>query len=414
MRWFDNSAGCSGPRDRRQSGYSLVEMGVALAVLGLLVSAAVAYWAHSTRHVVTQAARDASLDARAALIAFAQARYRLPCPDSDGDGMEDGTAGVCPAGIQVGGFPWKTVGVFNPAIRGMRYGVYRLANASDHRLDTDLTSDMDRFPPLVAQVTRENPLAADETLLGNNNLLDACRALDLGSRAGRVVNAAQLSVSITGDVASRRNVAYVLAAGGLLDADGDGQLLDGANASASNINPAFELPTRAASEAYDDTVMAGTFEDLMAELGCTQGLSAIGHSHANAALSAAIMRQAINDYRRQLKLLADAASAAVAAARAKVLMSAAGLSNAIATTLDQTSFVLVTTGGASGILAAGVAAVVANTAATVTAAAVLATAVAFESEANGRYRDVEPLVSAASELETTVNNNFRQADRDGF
>lgn len=411
MRWFVNPAGCSGPRNRRQSGYSLVEMGVALAVLGLLVSAAVAYWAHSTRYVVTQAARDASMDARAALIAFVQARYRLPCPDSDGDGIEDGTEGVCPAGIQVGGFPWKTVGVFNPAIRGMRYGVYRFANASDHRLDTDLTLDMDRFPPLVAQGA---PLAADEILLGNHNLLDACRALDLGSRVGRVVNAAQLSVSITGDVASRRNVAYVLAAGGLLDADGDGQLLDGANATASNTNPAFELPTRAASEAYDDTVMAGTFEDLMSELGCPQGLSAIGHSHANAALSAAIMRQAINDYRRQLKLLADAASAAVAAAKAKVLMSAAGLSNAIATTLDQTSLVLVTTGGASGILAAGVAAVVANTAATVTAAAVLATAVAFESEANERYRNVDPLVLDAGRLETSVNNNFRQADRDGF
>ena len=193
-----------------------------LLLLLTLVSAAVAYWAYSTRHTVAQAARDASLDARAALMAFAQARYRLPCPDTDGDGVEDGTGGVCPAGTQVGGFPWKTVGVFSPAVRGMRYGIYRLANAGDHRLDVDLTLDMDRFPPLVAQGT---PLAADEILLGRNNLLDVCRALDLASRPGRAVDAAQLSVWRPGDTASRRHVAYVLASGGLLDADGDGQRL---------------------------------------------------------------------------------------------------------------------------------------------------------------------------------------------
>lgn len=396
---------------RPARGYSLVEMGVALAILGLLVSAAVAYWAYSTRHTVAQAARDASLDARAALMAFAQARYRLPCPDTDGDGVEDGAGGVCPAGTQVGGFPWKTVGVFSPAVRGMRYGVYRLANAGDHRLDVDLTRDMDRFPPLVAQGA---PLAADEILLGRNNLLDICRSLDLASRPGRPVDAAQLSVWRTGEAASRRHVAYVLASGGLLDADGDGQRLDGANTSASNASPAFELPTRAASEAYDDTVVAGTFEDLMSELGCPQGLSAIGHTHANAALSAAMMRQGINDYRRQLKLLADAAGAGVAAGTAKVLMTGAALSKAVATMLDQTAVALTSQGALSAILASGTLAIIANTASTVTAAGVLATAIAFKVEADERYNNVAPLVTLGNSLDTSVGDNFRQADLDGF
>ncbi|MFN3375692.1 MAG: type II secretion system protein [Burkholderiaceae bacterium] len=392
-------------------GYSLVEMGVALAILGLLVSAAVAYWAYSTRHTVAQAARDASLEARAALMAFVQARYRLPCPDADGDGVEDGTGGVCPAGTQVGGFPWKTVGVFSPAVRSMRYGVYRLADEGDHRLDVDLTRDMDRFAPLVAQGA---PLAADEILLGRNNLMDFCRALDLASRPGRAVDAAHLNIWRTGEPASRRHVAYVLASGGLLDADGDGQRLDGANTSASNANPAFELPTRAASEVYDDTVVAGTFEDLMSELGCPQGLSAIGHTHANAALSAAMMRQGINDYRRQLKLLADAAGAGVAAGTAKVLMTGAALSKAVATMLDQTAVALTSQGALSAILASGTLAIIANTASTVTAAGVLATAIAFKVEADERYHNVAPLVTLGNSLDTSVGDNFRQADLDGF
>lgn len=395
----------------RQSGFSLVEMGVALAILGLLVSAAVGYWAFHTRHTVAQAARDASLDARSALMAFVQAQHRMPCPDTDGDGLEGGAGGACPPGTQVGGFPWKTAGVFSPAVRGMRYGVYRAANASDPRQDVDLTANTDRFPPLVAQ---GSPLAADEILLGRSNLLDICRSLDLASRPGHAVEATRLSVWRSGVASSRRHVAYALAGGGLLDADGDGQRLDGANATATAANPAFELPTRSSSEVYDDTVMAGTFEDLMGELGCPQGLSAIGHTHANAALSAAMMRQGINDYRTQLRLLADAAGASVAAATAKTLMAGAGLSKAIATMLDQTAVVLTSQGTLSAILAAGTIAIVANTAATVTAAGVLATAIAFKVEADGRYNRVAPLVTLGNSLDTSVGANFRQADQDGF
>lgn len=394
-----------------QRGFSLVEMGVAVAILGLLVSAAVGYWALQTRHATAQASRDASLEARAALMAFVQSRYRLPCPDTDGDGFEGGAGGACPAGTQLGAFPWKTVGVFNPAVRGMRYGAYRAANAGDVRQDVDLTVDQDRFPPLVAQGA---PLAADEILLGRNNLLDICRSLDLASRPDRAVNAAHLAVWRPGDATSRRHVGYVLASGGLLDADGDGQRLDGANAAATNAAPAFELPTRSSSEVYDDTVVAGTFEDLMSEVGCPQGLSAVGHTHANAALSAAMMRQGINDYRTQLRLLADAAGAGVAAATAKVLMTGAALSKAIATTLDQTAVVLTSQGTLSAILATGTLAVIANTASTVTAAGVLATAIAFKVEADERYNNVQPLVTLGNNLDTSVDDNFRQADRDGF
>jgi hypothetical protein len=82
--------------------------------------------------------------------------------------------------------------------------------------------------------------------------------------------------------------------------------------------------------------------------------------------------------------------------------------------LDQTAVVLTSQGTLSAILAAGTIAIVANTAATVTAAGVLATAIAFKVEADGRYNRVAPLVTLGNSLDTSVGANFRQADQDGF
>jgi type II secretory pathway pseudopilin PulG len=403
-------------RARRMAGYSLVEMAVALVVLGMVLTGLVTYWRWQAHHEVTQQVRTDMDEVNAALLAYVQANHRLPCPDTDGDGTE-GAAGTCPVGAVVGRFPWKTVGVFGPAARDMRYGVYRKPNAADPRLDVDLTLSQDRFPPLVAQGV---PLGADELLLGRRNLIDFCRALDIPARAAAAgstapaVEADRLSVWSPGQPASRRNVAYVLAHGGLADADGDGAKLDGSNATATDAAPAFELPTRAPSENYDDVVVAGTFEGLFAELDCGAGLSAIGHSHANAALTSAMLRQGIRDYRRQLQLLADAAGASVASATAGSLSAASGLSKAIATSLDATSVMLVSQGTAAAILAPAVAAIAANTAATVTAAASLAKAIAFKVEADQRYANVAPLVTLAENLAPSVDTNFRQADQAGY
>jgi hypothetical protein len=392
------------------AGFSLVELGVALVALGMLATGVVAYWKFSTQHTVTQQERSALDDANAALRAFVQARHRLPCPDTDDDGVE-GDADGCPALASVGRFPWKTVGVFHLAARELKYGVYRAPNTADARLDVDLTLAQDRYSPLVAE---GSPMAANELLLGQSNLLDFCRALDTPVHTPVTASPAHLSIWTPGDATSRRNVAYVLAAPGLLDGDGDGDRFDGANAHASDSTPAFELPTRGTSEIYDDSVVAGSFQELFAELGCGSGLSAIGHGHANAALSAAMLRQGINDYRRQLQLLADAAGAGVASGTANLLMSTSGLSKAIASSLDAASVVLVSQGTASAILAPAILAIVANTAATVTAAAVLASAIAFKVEADGRYADVAPLVTLGNSLSTSVDTNFRQADQAGF
>ncbi|GAB4090420.1 type II secretion system protein [Hydrogenophaga soli] len=398
------------------AGFSLVEMGVALVVLGLVLTGLATYWKWQAHHELAQQVRSGMDEANAALRAYVQAQHRLPCPDTDGDGIE-GAAGSCPVGVSMGRFPWKTVGVFGAAAREMTYAVYRKVNAADARADVDLVRAQDRYSPLVAE---GSPLGANEILLGNSNLLDFCRALDLPTRvaaAGSTASAVEsdrLSVWQPGQPASRRNVAYVLAHGGLADADGDGKRLDGANASATEAEPAFELPTRAPSEGYDDTVVAGTFQELFSELDCGRGLSVIGHGHANAALASAMLRQGIHDYRRQLQLLADAAGADVAASTAALLMAGSGLGKAIATSLDATSVLLVSQGTASAVLAPAVLAIIANTSATVTATVTLAKAIAFKVEADDRYAKVAPLVDLADGLSPSVNSNFRQADQAGF
>lgn len=395
---------------KRQRGYSLVEMGVALVILGLLVTGVVAYWTISTRHQVAQSVRRANDDARLALTAFAQAKYRLPCPDLTGSGLEGDAGGACPSGAQVGGFPWKTVGIFDPAVRRLRYGLYRAASATA-AADADLSAVQDRLEPLRGQ---GSPLAVAELSLGHANLLDFCKALEVADRPQTSVDATRLHTWQVGQATSRHAVAYVLASGGLLDTDGDGSPFDGANATASSGQPAFERPGRAATEAYDDVVTAVGFQDLFHELGCGAGMSAIDHAHANAALSTAMLRQGIHDYRTQLKLLADAAGAGVASATAKQLMTGAALSKATATMLDQTAVVLTSQGALSAILATGTLAIIANTASTVTAAGALAAAIAFKVEADGRYANVGPLVSLADAMHASVDGNFLQADQSGF
>jgi hypothetical protein len=68
----------------------------------------------------------------------------------------------------------------------------------------------------------------------------------------------------------------------------------------------------------------------------------------------------------------------------------------------------------SAILATGTLAIIANTASTVTAAGALAAAIAFKVEADGRYANVDPLVSLADAMHDSVDGDFLQADQSGF
>ncbi|WP_179958401.1 type II secretion system protein [Chitinimonas arctica] len=99
----------------RRNGFTLVEMAVALLVLGLIMGAVLAILPGQLQQ---QRARDTAHTLEAAneaIIGYAlgtppAGRPYLPCPDSDGDGLEDrAPGGGC---LRTSGFlPWATLGL---------------------------------------------------------------------------------------------------------------------------------------------------------------------------------------------------------------------------------------------------------------------------------------------------------------
>ena len=60
--------------------------------------------------------------------ALAQAKPRLPCPDTNGDGIEDACPNILPSAATGGNIPWATLGVAATDPWGQRYQ-YRVNNA---------------------------------------------------------------------------------------------------------------------------------------------------------------------------------------------------------------------------------------------------------------------------------------------
>lgn len=87
----------------KQKGFSLIELGVVLLIIGLLVSAALVPLSSRQRNQRIEQQAENLEPLRDALVAFAIRNGRLPCPDTDGDGLEDNDINFrCnhPTGIQ--------------------------------------------------------------------------------------------------------------------------------------------------------------------------------------------------------------------------------------------------------------------------------------------------------------------------
>lgn len=396
---------------RRQRGFTMVELGIALVVLGLVGVAFVAWWRTAGQQKLAAVERDVMVQAQQATLGFVHANYRLPCPAADDTGLENCGTSANPR--HVGWLPWRTLQIPAAASAQMRYGVYRVPQNNQWQ-DTDLSVVADRMRPLAT----DSPSEADiqtlgERFLGAANLPDLCLSLSLASEAiPRVDGLAVRDARAT--PAQRRPMAYVIAAPGLLDSDGDGDRLDGHNHSASNTDPTFEAANRPASATYDDRVTAMAFDTLFGQLQCGQALSAIHHSHANAAVAASAMRRAISDYKYQLEVEALLAGANLASATAGVALAAAGLANAVAALANATTFTVITAGTTAGLLAAATAAVAVSTAAVAASVPTLALAIAVTVESAKRVADAEAMMEPSRELALDVTRHFRAADALGY
>ena len=65
---------------RASAGFSLVETAIALLILGLLALAITAYWQSATQAKVKVVERELIARAQGAVVGFAFAKGRLPCP----------------------------------------------------------------------------------------------------------------------------------------------------------------------------------------------------------------------------------------------------------------------------------------------------------------------------------------------
>ena len=265
----------------RMMGFTLVELSVVLLALGLILPGAVIFWQLSERQRVTTAQMDVQKQARDSLLGFMHSNYRLPCPAANALGLED-----CANTRQVGFFPWRTLNLPRPEAGALRYGVSRVPNATSAPLDEDLAVRQDRMNPLRVRTPDPKPANADAPnpkappipatgagLLGATysgddaaplntacnaanappcplgvenavNLIVICLALNRGGD-DLVPAAGRLATQVG---ANRRAAAFVIAAPGMLDADGNGAAFDGANATANNANPTFEAPGRAVTD----------------------------------------------------------------------------------------------------------------------------------------------------------------------
>lgn len=108
-----------------QQGFSLVEMAVVLVIFALLIGGILMPMGVQRDLKLAADTLQQLEDAREALLGFLVVNGRLPCPDTDNDGQENGSPGNC-TGLE-GNLPHATLGIQ----RGDPYGWllrYRVAN----------------------------------------------------------------------------------------------------------------------------------------------------------------------------------------------------------------------------------------------------------------------------------------------
>lgn len=295
----------------RVRGFSLLEMSLVLVIIGIVGALLWQLLPRLQQAATVEPPAEVELRlAHDAVVGFALAHARLPCPDTDDDGLED-----CAASVTLGELPQRTLGQLLPV--SLRYAVTRSSSI-------DLAALEDRYQlhlpaPATSVVAAAQPLP-------HRNGLDLCIAL-------RHAQAATIGIAVGPHAVP---VAFALAHPGRSDASGDGQLFDGLNSGGG-----FAAPDAAIAAGYDDSTAATGFGALAQQLGCLHRLAVV-----NGAVRAAVAAQDLADlawfykdfrhfanvHTRQHSI--DLARGAVKLAIANVAIAVAAVAIAIATAAE--------------------------------------------------------------------------------
>ncbi|MBF0306315.1 MAG: type II secretion system protein [Alphaproteobacteria bacterium] len=141
----------------RQAGFSLIEMSIVLVILGLIVGSGVGIGSSYYSRSKVAEARVMMDRAERALRDYAAAYRALPCPNTDGTGIADGTT-TC-TGNQVNGvLPWATLGLrreeaTDPWKHYLTYRVFDGANGLTTPGNLDMSKCSTTAPASVTAAT---------------------------------------------------------------------------------------------------------------------------------------------------------------------------------------------------------------------------------------------------------------------
>lgn len=372
---------------RVNQGYTLIELSIALTVLGLMMVVLFRFGMMSAQRV-TQIEQPSLLNAAdQALVGFAAANHRLPCPDFNNDGYEDvittknlqsaddyrgrcGLTDLVHGGPFIdtltnlailpfkGNLPFATLGLARADMRQVQFGVF-LKKSLDPESDISLNLNNDRLYPFLPSAipsAAKFPVIAVNSRLGNKNGIDFCNALRLGGALPRDASTDLTSLYILKPPVAQemptvplKNVAYALS---ISDPMSDRQRNGNSNGSA------FASPSQVTSSSYKDTVIAVDFSQLFNRLSCASVMTTASHAHPNLALSGAIITGSVYDYKVQLDLQLEQAELGILSAAVGV----AGATGDIASALSEVSTGIAETIATFGGMSAGIALAATSTA----------------------------------------------------
>ncbi|EKV32245.1 hypothetical protein C882_3309 [Caenispirillum salinarum AK4] len=105
------------PHSADQRGFSLIEISIVLVIIGLLLALSAEF---AGNYLEKQRYANASSKLSAiekAMVRFVAVTGRLPCPDTNADGVSDGSPGSCPnitgfdSALGLGTVPYETLGI---------------------------------------------------------------------------------------------------------------------------------------------------------------------------------------------------------------------------------------------------------------------------------------------------------------
>ncbi|MEK6664049.1 MAG: type II secretion system protein GspG [Pseudomonadota bacterium] len=153
---------------RRALGFSLIEMAFVLIIVTLLLGGLLVPFATQVEQKRIAETQKAIEEIKEALLGFALANGRLPCPDTTNDGLEEACASAPGITSTEGNLPWATLGVANSDAWGNRFR-YRVTNVFARSLPAFTLADSGTLTVCGAapSIGAPNACPANQTVASN-------------------------------------------------------------------------------------------------------------------------------------------------------------------------------------------------------------------------------------------------------